>query len=294
MYWCTTADTPVAAFPVGIPVVIEEGWTADKTAHELKRMNAVSSALYTQMLMRTTYRDSFIRSGSYTFTEPRSTTEVLRSLVSGKDATPLISVTFPEGFKVAQMLEYLPETYENEDSAPYQELEGYLFPDTYFIETDDTLDDIVTRMHEHYESIIAPLRDEISESPFSEKDVVILASLLEREANDETSMKLVSGILQNRLREGMPLQVDATLDYLFGKASHELTIDDLAYDSPYNTYVYTGLPPTPIANPGLTAIHAVLLPTTSPYLYYLTDNDGNFHYARTHDEHTQNKARYLR
>ncbi len=149
-------------------------------------------------------------------------------------------------------------------------------------------------MRAEYEAKMAPLRDSIATSSFSETEIIIIASLLEREANDDTSMRMVSGIIQNRLDIGMPLQIDATLDYLLDKASHELTLDDLEIDSPYNTYVYKGLPPTPIANPGLTAIRAALEPTASSYLYYLTDDEGVFHYAETHEEHTANKARYLR
>jgi UPF0755 protein len=93
---------------------------------------------------------------------------------------------------------------------------------------------------------------------------------------------------------GMPLQVDAAFDYVLGKDSAELTQEDLSIDSPYNTYRFAGLPPAPIANPGLESIEAVLSPIDTDYLYYLTDNEGNFHYAKTFDEHKQNKLRYLR
>ena len=105
---------------------------------------------------------------------------------------------------------------------------------------------------------------------------------------------MVSGILQNRLREDMPLQVDATFHYINGKASHELTVDDLEMDSPFNTYKYVGLPPAPIANPGLESIQAVLSPTETNYFYYLTALDGTFHYAKTFEEHKKNKEKYLR
>jgi UPF0755 protein len=107
-------------------------------------------------------------------------------------------------------------------------------------------------------------------------------------------MRLVSGILQNRLTENLPLQVDATFEYILGKTSAELTLDDLKMESPYNTYTNLGLPPTPIANPGLVAINAVLNPTPSDYFYYLTGSDGNFYYAKDFETHKKNKARYLR
>ena len=121
-----------------------------------------------------------------------------------------------------------------------------------------------------------------------------MASLLEEEARQTPTRRTVAGILWKRLDLGMPLQVDATLRYLLGKSSHELTREDLEYDSPYNTYKDAGLPPGPISNPGLDAILAALRPVETAYLYFLTDSEGNIHYARTFEEHVANKAMYLR
>ena len=123
--------------------------------------------------------------------------------------------------------------------------------------------------------------------------MIILASILEREANDEQSMKIVSGILQNRLKHGMALQVDASIEYVLDKSLSALTSEDLKIDSPYNTYLHTGLTPTPIGNPGLQAIDAVLHPAKTEYLYYITDADGHFHYAKTFEEHKRNVTKYL-
>ena len=105
---------------------------------------------------------------------------------------------------------------------------------------------------------------------------------------------MVSGILQNRLRIGMALQTDASIEYILHKPLKDLTAADLEIDSPYNTYSHNGLPPTPIGNPGLTAIKSVLEPTPSNYLYYITDTNGEFHYARTFEEHKTNISLYLR
>ena len=132
----------------------------------------------------------------------------------------------------------------------------------------------------------------LSDHSFS--DIVIVASILEKEVKTSESRAIVSGILWKRLALGMPLQVDATLGYITGKTSAELTIDNLNADSPYNTYRNKGLPPTPISNPGLLALDAALHPKSSPYLYYLSDNNGVIHYAVTFEEHKANKARYLR
>ena len=122
----------------------------------------------------------------------------------------------------------------------------------------------------------------------------MLASIIEREANDAESMGLVSGILHNRLEIGMALQVDASVAYGLGKPGTDLTRADWEIDGPYNTYTNAGLPPGPIANPGRIAIRAALNPTPSAYRYYITGQDGNFYYAKTLDKHNLNVAKYLR
>lgn len=138
---------------------------------------------------------------------------------------------------------------------------------------------------------LAPL---FAQSPHTKSDNIIMASIIEGEARTDAERPLVAGILWKRLAKGMPLQVDATFAYTLGKSSDELTIADLRKDSPYNTYTRKGLPPTPIDNPGLPSIKAVLEPQVSDYWYYLHDAHGTIHYARTYEEHLQNKKLYLK
>ena len=123
--------------------------------------------------------------------------------------------------------------------------------------------------------------------------IVTMASLIEKEAGNNEEMPFISGILSNRLKKNMPLQVDASFIYLLGKKSSDLTKDDLKIDSPYNTYVNKGLPPGPINNPGMNAILASLNPAKTPYYFYLHDKDGIIHYAKTFEEHKINKRKYL-
>jgi UPF0755 protein len=131
--------------------------------------------------------------------------------------------------------------------------------------------------------------------PLPREDIVILASILEREANSPESMQAVANILLRRLAIDMPLQVDASIEYILDKPLGELLPEDLRQDSPYNTYTRFGLPPTPIGNPGAVALSAVINATTAtPYLFYITGDDGNFYYGRDFDEHRLNIARYLR
>ena len=288
-------NTPPETFPLGQDIVIAEGNGMEAITQFLEHESVVRSATYLGAVLHLSHSDAYIQAGSYRFDAPLTTKEVARVITEGSSITPPESVTFPEGFRVAQLPKLLPERYRGdvvvERLIP---LEGYLFPDTYFVTEDDSLELILTRMQDTFDARITPFFPDIEAQGLSLKEVVTLASILEREANDETSMKLVAGILFNRLAIGMPLQVDATLEYERGKGSSELTYEDLETDSPYNTYTNVGLPPTPIANPGMVALDAVLNPTPSEYFYYLTAPDGTFYYAETFAEHKRNKAKYLR
>ncbi|MEZ4210497.1 MAG: endolytic transglycosylase MltG [Patescibacteria group bacterium] len=134
----------------------------------------------------------------------------------------------------------------------------------------------------------------VEASSFSIQQIVTLASLIEREANNEQDRKLIAGVILNRLELGMRLDIDASVRFIFDNWSNPITQSQLSSSSPYNTRRVTGLPPGPICNPGLAVITAILNPTSSDYLYYLTDSDGVTHYATTLDQHNVNKAKYIR
>ena len=148
-------------------------------------------------------------------------------------------------------------------------------------------------MNDNFNKKMEPWKGAIENSGHSLRDIIIMASILEREATTEKDKTMVAGILWKRISLGMPLQVDATFMYLLGKKSSELTVSDLKMKSAYNTYQNKGLPAGPIANPGIVAIRAAIIPTESPYLYYLSDNNDEMHYAKTFEEHKANKAKYL-
>lgn len=126
------------------------------------------------------------------------------------------------------------------------------------------------------------------------EEIIIMASIIEKEMSSPEDGRIISGILWKRIEAGMGLQADATLTYLTGKPSLKLTEEDLAIDSPYNTYKYRGLPTGPISNPGLNAIKAAIYPEESSYWYYLHDSESQPHYARAFEEHIENKLRYLK
>src|SRR5690606_26432746 len=172
--------------------------------------------------------------------------------------------------------------------------EGHLFPDTYFVPVTATSEYAIRMFENNFERKVEDIREEVAQSGKDFNDILIMASIIEGEARAEKDMKIISGILWKRIEIGMPLQVDATFVYLLGKGTSDLTRADLETDSPYNTYLYKGLPPTPISNPGLAAIRAALSPTETEYLYFLTGDDGKMHYSKTHDEHVAKKSQYIK
>jgi UPF0755 protein len=291
-------NSPPDSFPENSRVTVAEGETLGEIAESLEQLRVIRSATLLKLAGVFSDIEHMVYAGDYVFTAPLSTIEVLRRITSATDTVPPVKITIPEGSTLAEIEAIvrvaLPHIAEGEIVRTHNDTEGGLFPDTYLVKDTATAEEVVSLLRAHYTEKLEPLREAIEQSSFSEHEVIILASILEGEANSEASMRMVSGILQSRLRLGMPLQVDATFLYELGKASHELTADDLAIDSPYNTYLYPGLPPGPIGNPGMMAIEAVLSPLETDYLYYLTGADGAFYYARTFEEHKENKARYLR
>lgn len=209
-----------------------------------------------------------------------------------------VTVTIPEGFNADQIGEALEKAglFSKDDfAAGAKKHEGYLFPDTYRFYKTSKPEQVISRMRENFNEKMTPeILAEMKKAGRALEEIIIVASMLEEEVRGTADRRLVAGILWKRLRLGMGLNVDATLTYVLGKPSRELTEEDLKYDSPYNTYRYRGLPPGPISNPGMDAILAALLPTASEYLYYLTDKNGVARYARTLEEHRLNKFKYLR
>ncbi len=288
------ANKPPSHFPQLTPVVISDGISPRQISEQLQDAQIIHSSLLLRVILHFFYPHSYILAGTYQFTDSISTFMVAQALTQGTYMSPTYKITFPEGFSVRDFETYLPEKFRASNTQiSLQSYEGKLFPDTYFITDGMSADDILKLLSNTMNAKLLPLLSRIDEKGMTQNDVLILASILEREAKDEISMKHISGILQNRLAIDMPLQTDATLDYILNKTSNELTLDDLAFDSPYNTYLHTGLPPTPISNPGLVAINAVLYPIQTDDLYYLTGTDGNFYYAKTFEEHKRNKKKYL-
>ncbi len=291
--WYASADEAPKTFPVDTDVTIEEGMSVKEIANHLKSTGVINSPFIFNAVLSQEYSGEYLKAGTYKFTEPLDTRSVINALVEGDFQSPLLKVTFPEGFRIKDFNVIFSKSSESSNEEVSLSKEGYLFPDTYFIKMSTTQEELITMMEDNYTKKITTLSEQIKDSKFSEVEIVTLASILEREANDEISLKMVSGVLHNRLQSNMPLQVDAVFEYILGKGSEELTESDLRMESPYNTYTQTGFPPTPISNPGVLALSAALSPAIHDYFYYLTGDDGKFYYAETFEEHKQNKAQFL-
>lgn len=255
-----------------------------------------------------------IQAGIYHVEKGENISEVVKRFASGDVQTKEFSVTFPEGFTLTQVAaRYADRTGKTAQSfldeanvGKYAEkfsflkelpaersLEGYMFPDTYRITPDDLPQDVIMRMLGNFDKkVTGELRDEITKQDKTLDEIINMASILEKEVQTEKDMAMVAGVLWKRIGDGEGLYVDATLEYIVEK-NGELTVQDLALDSPYNTRKYRGLPPTPINNPGLTAILAAIRPEASEYYYYLTAKDGTTIFSKTNDEHNRNKVKYL-
>ena len=174
-------------------------------------------------------------------------------------------------------------------------MEGYLFPDTYYVQADASAEEIVFVLLNNFDKkFSSEIREEIKEQGKTIFEILVMASLIEKEVRSKEDMEIVSGILWKRLKIGMPLQVDATVVYLTGKKSTRVSIAETQIDSPYNTYKYRGLPIGPICNPGMNSILAAIRPKESPYFFYLSTPEGETLYSRTLEEHNIKKFKYLK
>lgn len=298
LYLVSYLQTPPDNFPVNQPIVIEPGSSTKEIVELMKSENLTQSKYALYLYLRLKHENDSLKADTYIFTEPLAINKLAERLIAGDPGSNLIKFTHIEGESLEKLAERAQKTLNNFSAVKFLELtknhEGRLFPETYLIPADFTEQEMFDLLSTTFNKKIEFLKKQIEKSDFSLDEIIILASIIEREANSTESMQIVSGILQNRLKIGMALQVDASLEYALDKPLSQLKAEDLEIDSPYNTYLNAGLPPTPIGNPGLVAIEAVLNPTKTNNMFYITGYDGNFYYAKTFEEHKQNIARYLR
>lgn len=302
-YWYLShLNQPSPDFPLDTAITIESGTEVRAITEILAAEGVVRSSALLYYVLAFFYEPTNIKASTYVFDTPLTTFAVASRLSEGDFNTNLVRFTHIEGERASLLATRATDVLPDFDSAEFMRLasssEGKLFPDTYFIPATYNEQELFTLLRDTYTERIEALRPLFETHTLTEDEVIVLASIVEREANTTESMRLVAGILQNRLAIGMALQADATIEYALETPLGELPPGVLAenlreLDSPYNTYLYANLPPTPIGNPGLEAIMAVLEPTDSDYFYYITDDSGQFYYAETFDQHRVNIERYL-
>lgn len=289
---------PTHNFPTGSTLSIKSGETLTQISRELEDGGYIRSKIVFQFFTILEKGDHAVVAGDYYFKEPTSVLVIAHRFVRGSFGFPRLKVTLPEGMTAYEMSKALGASsfLHFDQNAFLQEAkskEGYLFPDTYFFSSAATAHDIFLALTKNFDSKIQPLLSDITSSGKTLDEIVKVASIVEKEAAHDSDRALIAGILWHRLSINMPLQVDASLAYVTGKTSEELTVSDLHSDSPYNLYTHNGLPPGPISNPGFASLEATVHPEKTEYLFFLYDKNDIIHVAKTFTEHKANKATYL-
>lgn len=293
--WVVLTSAPLN-FKNGAIITISKGDSVKIIADKLKQKNIIQSEIFFTNTIILFKLDSKIVAGDYVFKEDISMFEVLKRISKGDYDIEAKRVTIIEGSTVSEMAKLFSSQFYNvteqdfvEKALPY---EGYLFPDTYYFVENVSPEEIILKMRTTFDEKIAK-EESILLSDKNLKDIVIMASIIEKEATSE-SMQEVSNILWHRIDIYMPLQVDASFVYERDLHTFQLSREDLETDSPYNTYIRMGLTPTPISNPGIQALQAAAFPKPTKNLYFLTGRDGEMYYAKTLKEHEINKQKYLK
>jgi UPF0755 protein len=305
--WWKWANGPKLAGGEGklVRVTVAKGATVVQVGEELEQQGLIRSA----QLFRWIGRDSTLKPGVYEFRPNETPAGILRRLEKGDIAT--VKVTFPEGFTLRRMADRLaregmiasPDGFlklvtEQGDSQKAdfplpKNLEGYLFPETYRFPVGVDERAIAQEMLANFERrVVDGLDAELKKSRRSLAEVVNVAAMIEKEAEADEDRPLIAGVIYNRLKKGMRLQIDATVQYARGVHEKRLLFSHLEVDSPYNTYKHAGLPAGPICNPGLPSLEAAITPKPSNYLFYVyaQDGTGRHLFAPTYEEHLKNVA----
>lgn len=285
-------------FPLNTPVEITAGYSANQIIKQLKTEQLIKSEFVFSVVLSLFNDPTKIKAGTYAFETSQNNFELAKTITDIAPPENLVTLTLPEGFTNKEFARIASKTLTDFDEDKFLQLaadkEGFLFPDTYLVPADYSPQELVDLLSQTFDLKTKSIENQLNSHRLTKEGLITMASILEREANTTESMRTVAGIFDTRLNLGMPLQADASLEYVLEKPLSELTSEDLDIDSPYNTYLYKGLTPTPIGNPGLGAINAVLDPIFTDYLFYLTDADGNFYYSKSYQEHQSNIEKHLR
>lgn len=270
-------------------VIIRPGMTTAQIACLLDREGLIIDENYFLFLGRLKRATNRIKAGTYELNSRWSTGKILNKLIAGDTLT--IKLTIPEGYRAEQVAELSEEKGLGNKERFLQlvqekNLEGLLFPDTYFVDPDMDEEEIIELMVNQFNRVFTEqMKEEARKYKLTVRDVVILASIIEKEAKVAEEKPLISGVFYNRLRKRIPLEADPTVRYALKKFSGRLSYKDLELDSPYNTYIHYGLPCGPICNPGRSALLAAVYPARTDFLYFVARGDGTHIFSKTYKEH---------
>ncbi|TXK79350.1 endolytic transglycosylase MltG [Paenibacillus sp. N3.4] len=319
--YVANALQPVSATDQEVRVSIPQGASSLQIAKELETKGLIKNSSIFTYYLKAKKQGSKLQAGEYNMKPGMSFEAMIDKMNKGETVKEeMIRVTIPEGYTIEQIAAKLVEQTSWSSSVFLQlvdtanglqgeaiatipdsknikhHLEGYLFPETYEFKKGSTEQDFVERTLQQLDKKLATLpadwKDKLKERGLSVHQMLTIASLIEREVVVDEERALVSGVINNRLKKNMPLQIDATVQYLFDKPKERLFEKDLQIQSPYNTYLNTGLPPGPIASPSLASIKAAIYPEETKYLFYVTKKDGTkgHLFAETFEEHKKNIA----
>jgi len=299
MFWWKNGLSPASPNDKTFHIfVVPKGEEIREIANKLKTKNLIKDPIIFFLMIKKLGLDKKIEAGDFRLSPSMSAEEIAQNLTHG---TVDLWVTIPEGQRAEEIADTLEKNVPNYQSSWRNQLvehEGYLFPDTYLIPKDADINLIINIMKNNFDKKFESIKN--PNSNLSTQQIVIIASMIEREAKFQKDRPLVASVVLNRLKLSMALQIDATVQYSLGYQKDEkrwwkknLTLEDLNINSSYNTYKNIGLPPAPIANPGLDALQGVLNPALTDYLYYISDKSGHLHFAKTLEAHNLNIQKYV-
>jgi UPF0755 protein len=281
--------------------VIEQGEALDSIINNLAKEELIRNRVVFYWIVKQKGIERKIQAGDFRLMKSMDAYTIAEELTHG---TVDVWVTIPEGLRKEEVAEIMSQKFgitETEFNALAQE--GFLYPDTYLMPKNPTAQQVIDILTNTFnQKFTEEMKQQMIKKGMTQNEVVTLASILEREAFGDADRQDIANVLYRRLDEGIPLQVDATVQYVLGYQPGEkrwwkkdLTFEDLKINSPYNTYVITGLPPAPIASPGIETIQAVInAEANTPYLFYIHDAEGNTHYAKDSEGHQSNINKYLK
>ncbi len=284
-------------------IVVPQGNSLRVIAQNLEKEKLIKNWFAFFLLVKKMGLQTKIQAGEFQISPSFSANRIIEELQHG---TIDISVTIPEGWRNAEIAQTLNEKMGlSKDEFLSKAKEGFMFPDTYYFPQGSSVEKVIDIMQDNFNKRIKSINSDslIQGKIFSGltlNEVIIISSIVEREAKYDIDRPIIAGIIIKRLKKDWPLEVDATLQYVLGYQKNEktwwkkeLTADDLLLSSPYNLRKNKGLPPGPISNPGLAAIKSVLNPVSTNYWFYLSDKSGKMHYAKTLEEHELNIDKFL-